>query len=216
MLNASKDKAEKKWKEFLEDTYQASGKGGKNGMVAEATKMLDISTTPLTVTALFSEDEEGCKMDVFYRMSGHYINPEKNPKETLAITASLKKYQKQLYVEVYEQTLEAQRKMKDKSQKELDKLVKEGEKIDKDTASEESDITKSEQAIIDSEQKIVELQAKMDELRGEIEQSKSTIVQLKEEKAKKLDEIGAQTEKVKEKQSQIDRIKAAATKVGIN
>lgn len=215
-LNSSQDEAEKKWKEFLENKYQISVKGTKGGLIAENQVLADIASSPMTVTALFSEDEKGCKMDVFYVMNGYFINSKEHPKETLAITASLKEYQKKLYVVVYQETLEDQRKIKEKNQKELDKLVKDGEKITKDLASEEGDITKAEEDIISSEQKIVELQAKMDELRGEIAQSKSTIEELKKAQAKKEKEIAAQTLVVKEKASQIDRIKAAADQVGIN
>ncbi len=215
-LNTAQGDAEKKWKEFLENKYQAEVKKTKGGFISEDVKMPEISAVQMDVTALFSEDEEGCKMNVFYELSGHYINPDDHAKESLAIMTSLKEYQKQLYVMVYQSTLQTQRKGQEKSQKALDKLVKEGEKLDKDVAKEEGDINKSEQTIIESEQKIAELQSKMEELRGEIEQSKSTIVELKKAKEKKLGEVDVQKAVVTEKSAQIDRIKTAADKVGIN
>ena len=215
-LNTSKDEAEKKWKEFLVNKYQAEVKKIKGGFVSVNTSMFDIASAPLTVTALFSKDEKGCKMNVFYNMNGYYLNQEEHAKESMAVVKSLKEYQKQLYVIVYQNTLETQRKIKEKSQKTLDKLVKEGEKLDKDFSKEEADINKAEQTIIDSEQKIADIQAKIEELKGEIEQSRSTMKELKEAKEKKMKEIATQETVVSEKSSQIDRIKAAADKVGIN
>lgn len=215
VLNCPVSDAEKKWKDFLETKYQAEVKKTKGGLITENTTMADVAKAPLTVTALFSEDEEGCKMDVFYNMSGYYLNPDDHAKETMAASASLKEYQKQLYVSVYQSVLDDQRKAKDKSQKELDKLVKEGEKLDKEVAKEEADVNKAEETIIESEQKIVDLQAKIESLRGEIEQSKATAEELREAKAKKDREVAEQQEVVKDKEGQISRIKAAATKVGM-
>ena len=215
-LNASQDEAEKKWKEFLTTNHRAEVKKIKGGFVCENTSITDITSASLTVTALFYEEEDGCEMNVFFNMNGYYLNPKEHAKESMAVVSCLMDYQKELYVDVYKNTLEAQGKAKEKSQKVLDKLVKEGEKLDKDVSKGEGDVNKAEQTIIDSEQKIVELQAKIEQLGGEIEQSKSTIVELKKAKEKKASEIEAQKTVVNEKKSQIDRIKNAADKAGVN
>ncbi|MFK7755473.1 MAG: hypothetical protein AB8B53_00925 [Flavobacteriales bacterium] len=213
-LNSSVDMAEKKWKAFLETKYMSEVKKSKGYITALNTIMSDISKAPLTVTASFSEDENGCKMNAFYNMNGSYINPKEHPKETAAIMTSLKDYQKQLYVEVFRVTLEEQRKAQEKEQKALDKLVKEGDGLAKDVTNEEADINKSEQAIIDAEKKISELQAKMQEMKGEIEQSRATIGELKEASAKKQTEIQEQTSKIADHAKRIERIKASSDKLG--
>lgn len=215
-LNASQDEAEKKWKEFLTANHKAEVKKTKGGFVCENTSMIDIASAALTVTALFYEEEDGCEMNVFFNMNGYYLNPKEHAKESMAVVSCLMDYQKELYVDVYKNTLEAQGKTKDKSQKVLDKLVKEGEKLDKDVSKGEEDVAKAEQTIIESEQKIVELQVKMEGLRREIEQSKSAIIELEEAKEIKMKEIAAQKTVVNEKTAQIDRIKAAADKAGVN
>lgn len=213
-LNCTKDVAEKKWKEFLETKYQADIKKSKGSLMVENTTMADISKTPLTVTAIFTEDENGCKMNTFYNMSGFYLNPKEHSAESKAIMSSLKDYQKQLYVEVFQTTLEEQRKAQEKEQKALDKLVKEGEGLAKDVVNEETDINKSEEAIIEAEKKISELQAKMQEMKGEIEQSRSTIEELKQAASKKQGEIQEQTQKIADHAKRIERIKASSDKLG--
>ncbi len=213
-INSSKDMAEKHWKEFLETKYQADVKKSKGSVTVENTTMADISTTPLTVTAIFTEDENGCKMNAFYNMSGYYLNPKEHPKETSSIMASLNDYQKQLYVKVFQATLEEQRKAHEKEQKALDKLVKEGEGLAKDVANEEADINKSEEAIIDAEKRISELQAKMQEMKGEIEQSRATIQELRQAASKKQSEIQEQTSKISDHAKRIERIKASSDRLG--
>ena len=203
-------------KSFLTTIHRAEVKKIKGGFVCENTSITDITSASLTVTALFYEEEDGCEMNVFFNMNGYYLNPKEHAKESMAVVSCLMDYQKELYVDVYKNTLEVQGKAKEKSQKVLNKLVKEGEKLDKDVSKGEGDVNKAEQTIIESEQKIVELQAKIEQLGAEIEESTSTIVELKKAKEKKASEIEAQKTVVNEKKSQIDRIKNAADKAGVN
>ncbi len=212
-LKCSQSLAEKKWKEFISNKYQAEAKKTKGGLISESISMADIASSPMTVTALFSEDENGCKMNVFYNMNGYYLSTESHKKESAAVMASLKTYQRELYVVAYQETLDAQRKVQDGNQKTRDKLVKEEEKLTKEVASEEAKINKADQAIIDSEKKITELQAKMEELRGEIEKSKSTIEELKEAKVNKAKEIANQNKVVAGQTTRITKLKTSAERL---
>jgi len=212
-LNCTSDKAQKKWKEYLETKYQAEAKKTKGGLIAEKITMADISSSPLTVTAHFMEDENGSKMNVFYNMNGYYLNDKEHPKESLAVMSSLKDFQKKLYVDVYASTLEEQRKSSEKEQKALDKLKKENEKLAKQISSEESDINKAEETVISSEQKIVELQAKIETLKGEVQQSKSTIEELKESVSAKEKEISTQQSKVDKQNTRVSNLKASSDKL---
>lgn len=215
-LNTLEDEAQKKWKEFLTVRYQAEVKKTKGGFVCENTSMKDITSEALTLTALFYEEQDGCEVNVFFNMNGYYLNPKEHPKETKAVVSCLMDYQKELYVDVYKNTLENQEKARDKSQKKLDKLVKEGERIDKDVSKSLENVTKAEQAIVASEEKIIELQAKKEGLKEQIQQNKSAIKELEESKGLKTEQIETQKTVVREKTAQINRIKSAAEKVEFN
>lgn len=212
-LNAEKESAEKQWKEFIEAKYQIELKKSKKGLIAENVSMPDISSSPITLTTIFLEDEKGCKMNVFYNMNGQYLNSKDHPKEALAIMEKLKKHQKSLYVKVYQKTIDDQRKVHEKEQKTLLKLEKEQDKLAKEMTSEEEDILKAEQTISDSEKKITELQAKMEELRGEIEQSNFTIEQLKGSLEKKNEEIEKQKGVLASKAAKIEKLKMNSERI---
>jgi len=212
-LNSTLDQAEKQWKQYLEQTYQAEVKKSKGGYVCENVSMKDISAGNLTVSAFFKEDELGCKMNAFYFTNGAYLNDKENKKETAAIKLSLMNYQKKLYVVTYEKVIDEERKVHEDETKALEKLEKEGEKLDKDATNKEEEITKAEEDIADAEKEISSLQAKIKALQGEIQASHTAKAALKEEKAKKAKEIVNQKSVVAQKASRIERLKSSADKI---
>jgi len=172
-----------------------------------------ICDAPLTISAFFTEDEDGCKMKVFYERSGSYILDKENQKEHLGVTNHINAFLKKLYVVTYEEVLVEQRKIQEEESKKLEKLQKEGEKISKEIQGEDASTEKSENEIIEAEAKIAELQAKIEGLKGKIQECTSTKAQLKETMNKKSQEIVNQKSVVESSAARIEKIKSSSEKL---
>jgi len=205
--------AEKQWKQFMETTYAAEVKKSKGAWQSENVKASDICPEPLTISAFFSEDEDGCKMKVFYKRGDAYLFDKENPKETLGINSQIRSFLKKTYVVTYESVLEVQRKDHEHETKSLEKLEKEGEKIEKDITKEDEAIKKAEEDIINAELEISEIQAKIQELQAKIENSNALKVQLEEDKTKKTEEIVNQKRVVDKSSTRIEKLKSSAEKL---
>jgi len=213
ILSSSVTIAEKQWKQFMETTHTAEVKKSKGALVSENVSAPDICKENLTISAFFNEDEDGCRMKVFFERDGSYIFDKENRKEDLAVKVQLKAFMKKLYVVTYESVLEEQRKSHEGEAKKLEKLEKEAEKISKEINSEDVSVEKAENEIIDAEAKISELQAKIEGLKGEIQTSIATKAQLTETKENKTKEIINQKGVVDTSAARIEKLKSSAEKL---
>jgi len=213
IISSTVELAEKQWKQFMESSFSAEVKKSKGALVSESITIKDICDAPLTVSAFFTEDEDGCKMKVFYERSGSYIFDKENQKEHLGVTNHIKAFLKKLYVVTYEEVLVEQRKIQEDESKKLEKLQKEGEKISKDIQDEDSSREKAENDIIDAEAKIAELQAKIEGLKGKIQECSSNKAQLEETMTKKSQEIINQKGAVESSAARIEKIKSSSEKL---
>lgn len=209
-LNAEAGQVEKQWATFVNTRYNCEFKKARKHYEALNIRMLDVAEGTVSLYSKVADDERGARLDVFVLSGTRYLESGEFPGESTKMTQVMESFARALYVEVYDEVLEDERKEHGKMVKELEKLDKQGEKLDKELAGQDSDITKATEGVTDAEQDIKQLQLKIEQLNLEIENAKAEIKRLESERAANEKARTAQDTLVREKASRIDRLKANA------
>ena len=209
-LDAQAGQVEKQWAAFVHDRYKCQFKKVRKHYEALNIRMLDVAEGTVSLYSKVADDERGARLDVFVLSGARYLESGEFPGESAKMTQVMESFARALYVEVYDELLEDERKEQGKMVKELEKLDKQGEKLDKELAGQASDVTKATEGVTDAEQDIKQLQLKIEQLNLEIENAKAEIKRLESERAANEKARAAQNTLVREKASRIDRLKANA------
>lgn len=202
-LNAEAGQVEKQWATFVNTRYNCEFKKARKHYEALNIRMLDVAEGTVSLYSKVADDERGARLDVFVLSGTRYLESGEFPGESTKMTQVMESFARALYVKVYDEVLEDERK-------EHGKMVKELEKLDKELAGQDSNITKATEGVTDAEQDIKQLQLKIEQLNLEIENAKAEIKRLESERAANEKARTAQDTLVREKASRIDRLKANA------
>lgn len=209
-LSSETSLAEKEWKGFLTQRYNCELKKNKKVFEALNIRMLDVADGSVNMFSKVTEDEGGCRLDVFVQSGSRFMEDATFPKESANLRKVMDAFARQLYVTVYDEALGDERKGLDKATKEMEKLAKTDEKLTKSIASTESGIAKAGNDITEAEQEIAALQIKIEELKLKVETGRNELDNLRSEQAKIQSDHGEKTREVSQLTDRLNRLKTKA------
>lgn len=209
-LYASEDLVEKQWKQFISTRYNCDFKKERKHYQALDIRMLDVAEGTVSLFSAVRSDEQGARLDVFVQSGTRFLESGQFAVECAKMENVLESFARMLYVEVYDQVLEEERKEHQKESKELEKLTKEGEKLAKETTSSNEEVSKAAEGITENEQDIAQLRLKIEELRLKIDAAESELRQLETEKAANDKATRAQEALVQKRAGRIEALKQKA------
>lgn len=209
-LHASEDLVEKQWKQFVSTRYNCEFKKERKHYQALDLRMLDVADGTVSLYSVVRTDESGARLDVFVQSGTRFLESGQFAVECAKMENVLESFARLLYVEVYDQVLEDERKEHSKEIKDMEKLTKEGEKLDKETASSNDEVSKASEDITDNEQDIAALRLKIEELRLKIDAAEAELKRLEGEKAVNDKARKAQEALVQKRAARIEALKQRA------
>ena len=209
-LNVEPGQVEKQWVGFVNSRYNCEVKKARKYHESLNIQMPDVMEGTVSLYSMVADDQRGARLDVFVLSGTRYLESGEFPGESAKMTQVMEVFARALYVEVYDELLDDERKEHGKMVKELEKLDKQGEKLDKELTGQDADMTKATEGIADAEDEIVQLQRKIEQFNQEIAQAQAEISRLEGERALNGEAREAQFARVREKANRIEKLQANA------
>lgn len=207
-LFADEKDVDKQWKSFVSIRYSAELRKSKKHDEALNIRMADVAEGTVSLYSRVDKDEKGARLDVFLQIGSSFIDNASHPEEAAKLRNVIDAFARELYVGVYAEALDDERKEHGKVAKDFEKLEKDLQKLDKSIGGSEKDVAEAEKEISEAEQKIKELRLKVQEERLKIEAAKKELAEYQKDRTKVSEVHRAKKAEFDEGNNRIERLKA--------